>query len=65
MAIHPQSAGGAVWFKSSYSGAGTTECVEAAHLQEGTAVRDSKDPSGPWIVFPAGAWTGFLATLKD
>ncbi|MGS2588185.1 DUF397 domain-containing protein [Streptomyces hebeiensis] len=61
----PQPAEGLDWFKSAYSGGNTTECVEAAYHQAGTAVRDSKDPSGPWLVFPGEAWTGFLATLKD
>nr|WP_093762412.1 DUF397 domain-containing protein [Streptomyces sp. BpilaLS-43] len=35
------------WFTSSYSLAGTTECVEVAHLEEGSAVRDSNEPEPP------------------
>ncbi|MEE4594096.1 DUF397 domain-containing protein [Streptomyces sp. DSM 41524] len=37
------------WFKSSYSGAGNTECVEAAFRSGSTVVRDSKDPGGSVI----------------
>lgn len=53
------------WFKSSYSGAGTSECVEAAAVLEGAAVRDSKNPHGPRIAFGAQAWAGFVAALRD
>ncbi|MFI9585067.1 DUF397 domain-containing protein [Streptomyces sp. NPDC052236] len=52
------------WFKSSYSGAGTSECVEAAAVLDGAAVRDSKNPHGPRISFDSRAWAGFLASLR-
>jgi hypothetical protein len=48
--------------KSSYSGA-HNECVETAPLSSGVAVRDSKNPTGPVLVFPATAWHAFLAAL--
>ncbi|MET9297011.1 DUF397 domain-containing protein [Streptomyces sp. NPDC003077] len=51
------------WHSSSYSG-GHNECVEIAdgipHL---VPVRDSKNPTGPVIVFTHQAWRAFLATL--
>ncbi|MFE1931383.1 DUF397 domain-containing protein [Streptomyces sp. NPDC059474] len=54
------------WFKSSYSGAGNTECLEAAFLDgERTSVRDSKDPGGPVIRFPNDAWTHFLLAVQQ
>ncbi|MGI5398713.1 DUF397 domain-containing protein [Streptomyces sp. CA-135486] len=53
------------WFKSSYSGANTSECLEAAALVGGTAVRDSKNPLGAQIAFPAHAWTNFVAALQE
>ncbi|MFI1866755.1 DUF397 domain-containing protein [Streptomyces jumonjinensis] len=56
---------GDTWFKSSYSGAGTSECIEAALFDGGTAVRDSKDPRGSRLVFSAGAWAGFVAAVAD
>ncbi|MFE3824124.1 DUF397 domain-containing protein [Streptomyces sp. NPDC059092] len=52
------------WFKSSYSGGNTTECVEAARLPGSTAIRDSKDPSGPRLAFPHDTWNGFVRALR-
>ncbi|WP_327275027.1 DUF397 domain-containing protein [Streptomyces sp. NBC_01224] len=52
------------WFKSSYSGANTTECVEAAHLPQATAVRDSKAPDGPMLTFGNASWEGFLTAIQ-
>ncbi|MBF6467765.1 DUF397 domain-containing protein [Nocardia beijingensis] len=50
---------GAEWFKSSYSG-GDKECVEVAFLSNGSvAVRDSKNPFGPVLVFSSGDWSTF------
>ncbi|MER8103769.1 DUF397 domain-containing protein [Kitasatospora sp. NPDC094016] len=55
---------GAVWFKSTRSN-GQSACVEVAILSDGIVpVRDSKDPGGPALVFPADAWTAFVAALK-
>jgi len=53
----------ALWRKSTYSG-GNGSCVEIANLGMAVAVRDSKDPQGPQLHFPAAAWAGFLAVLK-
>ncbi|MFF0454569.1 DUF397 domain-containing protein [Nocardia africana] len=51
----------AKWFKSSRSG-GTKKCVEVAFLDSGTVgVRDSKNPSGPALVFTADEWDAFTA----
>ncbi|WP_067811429.1 DUF397 domain-containing protein [Nocardia beijingensis] len=51
------------WFKSSYSSGGQ-ECVEVAHLTGGMlAVRDSKNPTDPALVFTPAAWDAFTATL--
>ncbi|GAA2407544.1 hypothetical protein GCM10010420_39570 [Streptomyces glaucosporus] len=53
------------WFKSSHSGGQGLECVEAAFLAAGrTAVRDSKEPGGPVLVFAADAWEAFLGGVK-
>lgn len=55
----------ATWRKSSYSGASNGDCVEVAGGVPGvTPVRDSKDPQGPALVFPAAAWADFLTDLK-
>ncbi|MFE7954941.1 DUF397 domain-containing protein [Streptomyces sp. NPDC057413] len=55
-----QSAATPVWFKSSYSGGNTTECVETAFVPSGVLVRDSKRPSGPCLAVSADAWRQFL-----
>ncbi|MEV6769679.1 DUF397 domain-containing protein [Nocardia sp. NPDC051030] len=56
---------GADWFKSSRSQGGEA-CVEAAHLYGGNVgVRDSKDPTGPALVFPPARWDTFLAAVQS
>ncbi|MFI9361176.1 DUF397 domain-containing protein [Kitasatospora sp. NPDC053057] len=53
------------WRKSSFSGA-QSECVEVADGVIGLVpVRDSKDPGGPALLFPADAWASFLAGVKS
>lgn len=52
------------WRKSSYSGSQGGECVEVAELGAGVAVRDSKDPQGPVLAFPAAAFGAFTRTLS-
>jgi hypothetical protein len=56
----------AAWRKSSYSGgdSGGGECVEVAALTDTAAVRDSKNPTGPALVFSAESWTAFIADVK-
>ncbi|PYC80234.1 DUF397 domain-containing protein [Streptomyces tateyamensis] len=52
------------WQKSSYSQQGGN-CLEIARGLRGVMpVRDSKDPHGPALAFPAPSWTDFLAGLK-
>lgn len=49
------------WRKSSRSGGGSeNNCVEVALLGTVTAVRDSKNPTGPALVFPQPAWRAFV-----
>jgi len=52
---------GARWRKSSFSGPTGGNCVETAALAEGRiAVRNSRFPAGPALVFTAGAWEAFI-----
>jgi hypothetical protein len=49
----------AKWFKSSRSG-GDKACVEVAFLSNDlVGVRDSKNPSGPALIFTASEWSAF------
>ncbi|MEU9013044.1 DUF397 domain-containing protein [Streptomyces sp. NPDC048479] len=52
------------WFKSSYSGANTSECVEVAVVVGDLAVRDSKVPSGPRLALGPFAWGDFVDALR-
>jgi len=46
------------WRKSSHSG-DEGACVELAVVPSHVAVRDSKDPAGPVLLFTPAAWTAF------
>ncbi|MCC3315020.1 DUF397 domain-containing protein [Nocardia africana] len=54
---------GAKWFKSSRSGA-SKECVEVAFLNDGVGVRDSKNPTGPALIFTSAEWTAFTTSVQ-
>ena len=53
----------AQWRKSSRS-SNQGQCVEVADLHGGTAVRDSKNPTGPVLVFPGAEWSTFTAGVR-
>ena len=56
----------AVWKKSSRSnGNGGNNCVEVAFLDTVVAVRDSKNPSGPALIFNPAHWTEFVNSAKS
>lgn len=55
---------GARWRTSSYTTANGGDCVELAGLPGVVAVRDSKDPAGPVLVFSRAEWRAFLDALK-
>lgn len=59
---------GVRWLRSSYS-TGANNCVETATPRSGSgagllAVRDSKAPAGPALLFSPGSWAGFLTALR-
>lgn len=55
----------ALWRKSRHSN-GQANCVEVTHnLPGAVAVRDSKQPHGPKLVFDAEEWQVFLARLRE
>jgi hypothetical protein len=49
-----------VWRKTTHSGGNGGNCVEVAPADAAIAVRDSKDPAGPALTFPASRWREFL-----
>ena len=52
-----------IWVRSSYSGSSGDNCVEVAQAEGVVAVRDSKDPDGSVLVFPAASWAAFLGEV--
>lgn len=55
----------ATWRKSSYS-SNNGNCVEVArNLPGAVAVRDSKNPDGPALVFTADEWRAFVSAAPD
>jgi hypothetical protein len=55
----------AEWRKSSRSGDNGGNCVEVARNLPGiVAVRDSKDPDGPKLLFSPEDWRTFTASVK-
>jgi hypothetical protein len=63
---------GATWRKSTYNGGNGGTCVEVAVLpgsKEGSdyviAMRDSKNPEGPALIFTPDEWTAFTAGVLD
>jgi hypothetical protein len=60
---------GVRWLRSSHS-TGANNCVETAvpcsgHRAGLLAVRDSKDPSGPALLFSPESWTEFLTAIRQ
>jgi hypothetical protein len=55
----------AIWRKASYSSGNGGNCVEVARNLPGiVAVRDSKDPSGPALIFTPDQWRAFLGSAR-
>lgn len=71
MATHHELAGlldNVAWHVSTRSANGGGNCVEAGPLPDGSgrvAVRHSRDPHGPAIVYTRAEWDAFVAGVKD
>jgi hypothetical protein len=52
------------WRKSSQSGGDGGQCVEVGGLDPSIAVRDSKNPNGPKLIFNATDWHAFTHDIK-
>ncbi len=48
------------WKKSSKSGGNGGECVEVRRHDGAIQIRDSKDPTGPVLMFTPDEWRAFL-----
>jgi Domain of unknown function (DUF397) len=55
----------AEWQKSSRSGPNCDNCVEVAFVDGAIAVRDSKNPAGPALIFTQDEWDAFVGGAKD
>lgn len=54
------------WRKSTRSGPTGGNCVEVAFLGDGrVAVRNSRHPAGPALVFTAAGWHAFVGGARD
>jgi len=52
-----------MWRKSSFSNP-SGNCVEAAAVANGVAVRNSRFPDGPALVFTEAEWDAFVRGIK-
>ncbi|MGH3765184.1 MAG: DUF397 domain-containing protein [Pseudonocardiaceae bacterium] len=50
------------WYTSSRS-SGASNCVEVAHRHGYTAVRDSRDKTGPVLFSTDGGWRAFIGGI--
>lgn len=56
---------GVIWRKSKRSNGSGGDCVEVADLPDGgRAVRDSKNPTGPALIFTPAEWAAFTAGVR-
>ncbi|WP_327190439.1 DUF397 domain-containing protein [Streptomyces xinghaiensis] len=61
----PRDLSSLTWRKSSHSSGNGGECLEVADgVADTVPVRDSKDPQGPALTFPATAWTAFVTGIR-
>jgi hypothetical protein len=63
--VNASDLGDVTWLRSTRSGA-NGNCVEAARLADGRyALRDSKTPYGPVLLFSHAEWGVFVERAKD
>jgi hypothetical protein len=57
---------GVRWIKSGRSGPTGGNCVEVAFLPDGeVAMRNSRHPGGPALIFTRAEWDAFLGGAED
>jgi uncharacterized protein DUF397 len=52
------------WRKSTYSGNGGADCVEAGNSAWDVHLRDSKDRDGAQVMVPAAGWRAFVGRIQ-
>lgn len=52
------------WRKSSYSGNGGADCVEASSAASNVYLRDSKDQDGARVMVTAAGWRAFVGRIQ-
>jgi len=55
----------AEWRTSARTGSSSDNCVEVAFVEGAVAVRDSRQPDGPVLVFTPEEWDAFVGGAKD
>jgi Domain of unknown function (DUF397) len=55
---------GLEWRKATRS-VGNGACLEVVSVNRRIAVRDSVNPDGAFLKYPAGSWQEFTARIKD
>ena len=64
--VRASSLTGAAWRKSVRSGPTGGNCVEVAFLAGGdVALRNSRQPDGPALIFTTAEWDAFLGGARD
>ncbi|MEV6342110.1 DUF397 domain-containing protein [Actinoplanes sp. NPDC051851] len=53
------------WLRSAGGDAADGNSVEVAFVDGAIAVRDSKNPAGPALIFTAAEWDAFVGGAKD
>jgi hypothetical protein len=56
---------GDLQWRKARSSAGNGACVEVAPVNGQISVRDSRNPDGAWLRYPALSWRSFLQAIKD
>jgi hypothetical protein len=64
--VRASSLTGATWHKSARSGPTGGNCVEVAFLGGGDiAMRNSRHPDGPALIFTRAEWDAFIGGARD
>ncbi|HUZ23400.1 MAG TPA: DUF397 domain-containing protein [Streptosporangiaceae bacterium] len=64
--VRASALAGVTWRKSTRSGPTGGNCVEVAFLPSGdVAMRNSRQPAGPALIFTQAEWDAFIRGARD